>query len=600
MRPLRNISDADLRLWAGFSLFAAWLALMPRAALANSTVVHASTLALGAGFAVLLVALGAAEALRAGRGERAVLALCSVAAAGGGFAFLALSNPAARLACMALQMAAGIGLLLHWGRVLCACPLRLLFACAAGGLACTALTHLAVALAGAGAGTLGNAHVFTDMMLGILALLPLASGALGWKDAGVRATAGAGAGAGAAAGAGKDARGGADARAFAGSDGEKVPLPLSYVLIFCLASALTGFMAGFTYLPHQFNWNLMACLRSVIVLAAAAAFGLYLARQRAVAISHVNGFLLFSLMLTIGGLLLLTVNATAAAFAARSLLDAALDCYFAIGIVLFCGLAHEYRLPFFPAFAAGMLGSGLFWSYEMGVYAKRLLGYDLNILAPLCTAAIAVLAVAFFLSFVSGPGGARGAGAGAAAAVGAASGAGAPGTVAVAAAGVVAAAGAGTGSEAGAAALREQAVPQPDVQVAAKAAPAAQAEAVPRPAPQARPVPRPAPQARPVPRPGPQAETLDAASAHEVLVRSHEEALAPYGLSQREMQVSLMALDGLTAPVAAEELGITVATVKFHLGNAYRKLGVHSKAELFRLARHSNADAPDKEASHAE
>lgn len=79
--------------------------------------------------------------------------------------------------------------------------------------------------------------------------------------------------------------------------------------------------------------------------------------------------------------------------------------------------------------------------------------------------------------------------------------------------------------------------------------------------------------------------SLDVESARRVLEETYLETLAPYALSSRETNVALLMLDGLTIASAAEKLGVSAATVKFHLGNIYRKLDVQSKAGLIRLAK---------------
>ena len=54
-------------------------------------------------------------------------------------------------------------------------------------------------------------------------------------------------------------------------------------------------------------------------------------------------------------------------------------------------------------------------------------------------------------------------------------------------------------------------------------------------------------------------------------------------LSERERLVARKAAEGLTYRQIAEELFIAPGTVRTHLATAYRKLGVHNKAELIRL-----------------
>jgi DNA-binding CsgD family transcriptional regulator len=61
------------------------------------------------------------------------------------------------------------------------------------------------------------------------------------------------------------------------------------------------------------------------------------------------------------------------------------------------------------------------------------------------------------------------------------------------------------------------------------------------------------------------------------------ERFAQAGLSVRESEIAELALDGIANKVLASRLGISHATVKNHLTNAYRKLGVSSRWELLAL-----------------
>ena len=71
------------------------------------------------------------------------------------------------------------------------------------------------------------------------------------------------------------------------------------------------------------------------------------------------------------------------------------------------------------------------------------------------------------------------------------------------------------------------------------------------------------------------------------------EALAPAAeparpaglLSQRERECATLVCEGLSNPAIALRLGITAATVKFHLANACNKLGARSRAHLAGLFR---------------
>jgi DNA-binding NarL/FixJ family response regulator len=52
-----------------------------------------------------------------------------------------------------------------------------------------------------------------------------------------------------------------------------------------------------------------------------------------------------------------------------------------------------------------------------------------------------------------------------------------------------------------------------------------------------------------------------------------------YGLTPHEMRILRLLVDGHHYQTAADELGVTVNTIRFHLRSVYEKLHVHSKAE---------------------
>ena len=60
--------------------------------------------------------------------------------------------------------------------------------------------------------------------------------------------------------------------------------------------------------------------------------------------------------------------------------------------------------------------------------------------------------------------------------------------------------------------------------------------------------------------------------------------LDAYGLSEREAQVADLLLRGYTLPQVGERIGISLNTVRYHAKGVYRKLGIHSKAELVAIA----------------
>ena len=51
-------------------------------------------------------------------------------------------------------------------------------------------------------------------------------------------------------------------------------------------------------------------------------------------------------------------------------------------------------------------------------------------------------------------------------------------------------------------------------------------------------------------------------------------------LSKRETDIYLLLIEGIQQKKIAEELGITLRTVKFHSTNIYIKLGVRDRTEL--------------------
>lgn len=63
-------------------------------------------------------------------------------------------------------------------------------------------------------------------------------------------------------------------------------------------------------------------------------------------------------------------------------------------------------------------------------------------------------------------------------------------------------------------------------------------------------------------------------------------------LTPREREVVEAVLDNQPNKVIARNLGLEVSTVKMHRANAFAKLGVHSAAELIRLAYESGFSAP--------
>jgi DNA-binding CsgD family transcriptional regulator len=60
---------------------------------------------------------------------------------------------------------------------------------------------------------------------------------------------------------------------------------------------------------------------------------------------------------------------------------------------------------------------------------------------------------------------------------------------------------------------------------------------------------------------------------------------AKNGLSRRETKVLMMITEGGSSKLIAKSLGVTEATVKYHLSNIYRKLGCKRRREAINAAR---------------
>src|SRR5436190_4958847 len=78
------------------------------------------------------------------------------------------------------------------------------------------------------------------------------------------------------------------------------------------------------------------------------------------------------------------------------------------------------------------------------------------------------------------------------------------------------------------------------------------------------------------------AEVVEAAFERETGRRSVSKRLSK--LTSRERQVIIMAAEGLSNKVIAKRLSVSEATVKIHLHNVYRKIGVANRTALAALA----------------
>jgi NarL family two-component system response regulator LiaR len=69
---------------------------------------------------------------------------------------------------------------------------------------------------------------------------------------------------------------------------------------------------------------------------------------------------------------------------------------------------------------------------------------------------------------------------------------------------------------------------------------------------------------------------------------SPPQAAKDYHLTDRELEVLVHLAEGLTNQQTALKLSISQSTLKFHMGNIYQKLGVHTRSEALVLAAKNN------------
>lgn len=79
-------------------------------------------------------------------------------------------------------------------------------------------------------------------------------------------------------------------------------------------------------------------------------------------------------------------------------------------------------------------------------------------------------------------------------------------------------------------------------------------------------------------------EPSEPASPEAVLAARLEELAQTYGLTEREIEVAGLSAQGFNAPYIADKLVVSQSTVRFHLQNVYRKMGIHSRSELIEIA----------------
>ncbi|MBQ5973136.1 MAG: helix-turn-helix transcriptional regulator [Oscillospiraceae bacterium] len=74
-----------------------------------------------------------------------------------------------------------------------------------------------------------------------------------------------------------------------------------------------------------------------------------------------------------------------------------------------------------------------------------------------------------------------------------------------------------------------------------------------------------------------------------------EDPFAPYGLTPRQREVARLLLEAKTRRQISGELGLSESTVKTHTSELYKKLGINSRAELFRLFGVADGGGPEED-----
>ena len=61
--------------------------------------------------------------------------------------------------------------------------------------------------------------------------------------------------------------------------------------------------------------------------------------------------------------------------------------------------------------------------------------------------------------------------------------------------------------------------------------------------------------------------------------------MSPLPFRERQRDILILLVDGMTNKLIAEALGITVGTVKQHLKSLYKRLNVQNRTQAIRVAR---------------
>lgn len=366
---LRKACKMPRHVWA-VSLFGAWIILASKTAAGSYTAEYENAALLGIVFilATAGIALLPAPMMNAADSRPAAFCLSLVLLVSNLFL---TSEPSGStivgIAC--LQAICGAWLLRYFIRLLCTLDGLSRFLACIGSMIVGSVAYVAVLLTALLFDTVGNARFLTLSLTNLLSILPCAAMCLLIR-----------------------ADRTASSETSCAPHRISTPASKTELAVLCLCSLLTGFVTGFTTLPHLFGWTFIAGVETALMLIASLAFSgaaLYRKNRR---LPLTKGFFIFILALMMAGFTMLAMNVSSTAFLAHSVLGTAHACFFALTLLIIAQLIDARKNASGLIIALGILFSGMYWAYEFGIATRQIFGFDLSIISPLASLFVAVLA----------------------------------------------------------------------------------------------------------------------------------------------------------------------------------------------------------------
>lgn len=361
---------ASKQIWAA-SLFGAWIILASKTAAGTYTAEYENAALLGIVFILATAGIALLPTAKISALDLQPVAFCLSFAVFASNLFLT-SEPSGPsivgIAC--LQAICGALLIPYFIRLLCTLDRLSRFLACMGSMTIGSIAYVVVFFTALLLDAIGNSRFLTSTLTNLLSILPLAGMCLlihADRPAQIKASC---------------------------EPPQNIPMPASKagIGIFCLCSILTGFVTGFTTLPHLFGWTFIAGVETVLMLIASIAFAgvaLYRKNQR---LPLFKGFFVFILALMMAGFTMLAMNVSRTAFLAHSVLGAAHACFFALTLLLITQSVDTRKNASGMIISLGVLFSGTYWSYEFGIATRQLFGFDLSVISPLASLLVAILA----------------------------------------------------------------------------------------------------------------------------------------------------------------------------------------------------------------